>query len=123
MLISGEFVSKTSHDKKVEKSVSQSVSSKKQDMSSTENIDSFVVKDEKSLVEDHPEYYDPRIKPKFARYEVETNLLEFSELREDVQRAAIAQLLDLRKLKNEGIFVPLVDEYTNPFAFIDIFLF
>lgn len=84
MIISGEVVSETSPDKKMEKSFSQSESSKKQDRSSKENVDTFVVKDGKCLVEDHPEYYDPRIKPRFARYEAETNPLEFSKLREDV---------------------------------------
>lgn len=76
---------------------------------------------EKSLIDDHPEYYDPKIPPRYLRYDVEIPHKAFKDLNSTVQSEIINQLNDLKKRKNNGIFVPDVDEYTNPFIFFYIF--
>lgn len=75
---------------------------------------------EKSLIDDHPDYYDPEKPPRYPRYEVEIPHKEFKDLNPTVQSEIINQLNDLKKRKNNGIFVPNVNEYTNPFIFFYI---
>lgn len=76
---------------------------------------------ESSLVEDKPELYDPKKPLKFPRYPVRFDYVPFDKLNEDTQREVQKQLRELKKIKNLGVFVPNVDEYTNPFV-IHVFL-
>lgn len=78
--------------------------------------------EEKSLIDDRPEIYDPKKEPKFKRYEVEIPYKKFTEFSPELQSEIVKQLKDLSKMKNNGIFVPNVEEYTNPFV-VSLILF
>lgn len=78
---------------------------------------SCVYQPKSSLIEDIPDLFDSKKPLKFPRNPVGFDYLQFNELKQDTQKIIISQLEELKKMKNLGVFVPDVDEFTNPLVF------
>lgn len=71
-----------------------------------------------SSIQDRPELYDPKIPLLFERNLIRFPYQPFEKLNSETQKIIIDQLCDLRKNKENGIFVPEVAVYTNPYVFL-----
>lgn len=83
-----------------------------------ESVNNYFSESGASSVQDRPELYDPKIPLLFERNLIRFPYQPFEKLNSETQKVIIDQLCDLRKNKENGIFVPEVGEYTNPFVFL-----